>query len=144
MLAEGDSGRADASQARLGYRLRSRQGGSAFHEATRLSVVLPVLGSALLTLSLARKLQLRVIRREGSQMRRRELILGLSSAAAWPVVARAQRGEHVRRVGVLVPWSEDEPHARAWLSAFVKALAELRWGEGRNFADGRPLGRWQS
>jgi putative tryptophan/tyrosine transport system substrate-binding protein len=64
-------------------------------------------------------------------MRRREFIVGLGTAS-WPLAARAQQVERVRRVGVLLPWSGDEPHARAWLSAFVKALAELGWGEGRN------------
>src|SRR6516165_1494049 len=64
-------------------------------------------------------------------MRRREFIAGLGAAAS-PLAARAQQGERARRVGVLVPWSEDDVHARARFSAFVKALAELGWGEGRN------------
>jgi hypothetical protein len=64
-------------------------------------------------------------------MKRREFIAGLGSAAAWPIAARAQQGERVRRVGVLLPWGEDEPQARARLSAFVKAFAELGWSDGR-------------
>jgi putative ABC transport system substrate-binding protein len=43
-----------------------------------------------------------------------------------------QQGERVRRIGVLRPWSEDDPLARPWLSAFVTALAELGWSEERN------------
>jgi len=65
-------------------------------------------------------------------MRRREFITGASAAAAWPLAARAQQGERVRRIGVLVPYSEDDPYPRAWLSAFVQELAELGWKEGRN------------
>jgi putative ABC transport system substrate-binding protein len=65
-------------------------------------------------------------------MRRREFIAGLGGAAVWPLAARAQQGDRVRRVGVLLPWGKDEPHARARLSAFVIAFAELGWSGGRN------------
>jgi putative tryptophan/tyrosine transport system substrate-binding protein len=64
-------------------------------------------------------------------MRRREFITGLG-AAAWPLVARAQRGEGVRHVGVLLPLSEDDPYEKAMLSAFNRGLAELGWNSGRN------------
>jgi putative ABC transport system substrate-binding protein len=65
-------------------------------------------------------------------MNRRRFIAGLGSAAAWPVVARAQQGERVRRIGVLIPFDENDPVARPRLSAFAQALADLGWTEGRN------------
>jgi putative tryptophan/tyrosine transport system substrate-binding protein len=60
-------------------------------------------------------------------MRRREFIAGLGSAAAWPMVARAQQGDRVRRIGVLMPYEEYDPEAKAQLSAFTQGLAELGW-----------------
>ena len=65
-------------------------------------------------------------------MWRREFIAGLGSAAAWPVVARAQQGERVRRIGVQMNWEENDPEAKGYLSAFVQGLAELGWIDGRN------------
>jgi putative tryptophan/tyrosine transport system substrate-binding protein len=62
-------------------------------------------------------------------MRRREFIAGIS-AAAWPVVARAQQGERVRRIGVLLGWADSSPPY--WLDAFIKELARLGWVDGRN------------
>jgi putative ABC transport system substrate-binding protein len=63
---------------------------------------------------------------------RREFITLLGGAAAWPVAARAQQGERMRRVGVLLPFSEDEPEPKLWLSAFIRGLTEFGWIEGRN------------
>src|SRR5580658_2032032 len=60
-------------------------------------------------------------------MRRRVFIAGLGGAVAWPVVARAQRGGPVRRIGVLMPYEENDPEAKAQLSAFTQGLAELGW-----------------
>jgi putative ABC transport system substrate-binding protein len=65
-------------------------------------------------------------------MRRREFIAGLGSAAALPVVARAQQGDRVRRIGVLMGLDENDPDAKLRLSAFTQALADLGWTEGRN------------
>jgi putative tryptophan/tyrosine transport system substrate-binding protein len=63
-------------------------------------------------------------------MRRREFITGLAGAAAvWPVAVRAQQSD-VRRIGVLVEENDPEPKAR--LSAFIQALADLGWTDGRN------------
>jgi putative ABC transport system substrate-binding protein len=65
-------------------------------------------------------------------MRRREFIAGLGSAAAWPVVARAQRADRVRRIGVLLLGNENDPVLMSRLSAFAQALADLGWTDGRN------------
>src|SRR6516162_9709268 len=63
-------------------------------------------------------------------MRRRKFIAGLGSTAAWPLLARAQQGDRVRRIGVLM--AGDENDTRANLSAFTQAIAGLGWTEGRN------------
>jgi putative tryptophan/tyrosine transport system substrate-binding protein len=64
-------------------------------------------------------------------MRRRAFIAELGSAAAWPMVARAQQGERVRRIGVLM--AETDARAQGWLARFTSGLAELGWSNGRNF-----------
>jgi putative tryptophan/tyrosine transport system substrate-binding protein len=66
-------------------------------------------------------------------VRRRQFIVGLGgAAAAWPLVARAQQGERVRRIGVLMSFDENDPEAKARISAFTQALADLGWTDGRN------------
>ena len=66
-------------------------------------------------------------------MRRREFITLVGGAAsAWPFAARAQQGERVRRIGVLFAASPDFPELQARLSAFVQALQQLGWTDGRN------------
>jgi putative ABC transport system substrate-binding protein len=65
-------------------------------------------------------------------MRRREFIAGLGGAAVWPLTARAQPTERVRRIGVLIPYDENDPLAKPRLSALTQALADLGWIEGRN------------
>jgi putative ABC transport system substrate-binding protein len=69
-------------------------------------------------------------------MRRREFIVVLGGAAAvWPLAARAQRSERLRRVGVLlVGTSEGDGETEARLKAFRERLAQLGWIEGRNLA----------
>jgi putative ABC transport system substrate-binding protein len=64
-------------------------------------------------------------------MRRRDFIAGLGSAAAWPVVARAQQNGRVRRIGVLMSFDENDPVWKPRLSAFTQALADLGWTDGR-------------
>jgi putative ABC transport system substrate-binding protein len=65
-------------------------------------------------------------------MKRREFIAGLGSAAAWPVVARAQQGERIRRIGVLMPFDENDPEGKPRVSGFTQALADLGWTDGGN------------
>jgi ABC-type uncharacterized transport system substrate-binding protein len=65
-------------------------------------------------------------------MQRREFIGLAGSAAAWPVVARAQQPDRLRRIGVLTSFDEDDPEAKTYLSEFVKGLGELGWTDGRN------------
>ena len=63
---------------------------------------------------------------------RREFIAGIGSAAAWPVVARAQLHERVRLIGVLGSLDENDPDENLRLSAFTQALGALGWTVGRN------------
>jgi putative ABC transport system substrate-binding protein len=65
-------------------------------------------------------------------MTRREFIAGLGGAVAWPVAARAQQGERVRRIGVLTWGDENDPRLKTYVSTFTQALAELGWTDGRN------------
>jgi len=66
-------------------------------------------------------------------MRRRDFItLVSSSAVAWPVAARAQQGESVRRIGVLMNLAAEDPVSIARAKAFVQGLQALGWIEGRN------------
>jgi putative ABC transport system substrate-binding protein len=65
-------------------------------------------------------------------IRRRDFITLLGGAAAWPVAARAQQGERVRRIGVLLPYAADDPEARRYVEAFLRRLQELGWVVGRN------------
>jgi putative ABC transport system substrate-binding protein len=65
-------------------------------------------------------------------MRRREFITLLGGAAAWPLAARAQQRERMRRIGVLMNAVADEPRAVTRLGVFRQALAQLGWSEDRN------------
>jgi putative ABC transport system substrate-binding protein len=65
-------------------------------------------------------------------IRRREFIALFGGAAAWPLAARAQQGDRVRRIGVLMPGNENDPVWKPRLSAFTQALADLGWADGRN------------
>jgi putative tryptophan/tyrosine transport system substrate-binding protein len=66
-------------------------------------------------------------------MRRRDFIKAIvSSAAGWPLVARAQQTGAVRLIGVLMAYAESDATAQSWLAAFRAALAKLGWTEGSN------------
>jgi putative ABC transport system substrate-binding protein len=65
-------------------------------------------------------------------IKRREFITLLGGAAAWPLAARAQQGERMRLIGVLMPYDENDPLPKPSLSAFTQALADLGWTDGRN------------
>src|SRR5437016_12650591 len=64
--------------------------------------------------------------------RRREFITLIGGVAAWPLAARAQQPDRVRRIGVLMHVSESDADGQARLTTFVKRLKELGWAEGRN------------
>ena len=65
-------------------------------------------------------------------MRRREFLSVLGAAAAWPIVARAQQTDGLRRIGVLMGYAESDPDAQAKLAAFREGLQKLGWAEDRN------------
>ena len=66
-------------------------------------------------------------------MRRREFIKLLGgAAAAWPLAARAQQGERMRRIGVLLPATADDPQFQTLVGAFLQELQQLGWSIGRN------------
>jgi putative ABC transport system substrate-binding protein len=64
--------------------------------------------------------------------RRRDFIAGLAGAAAWPLGVRAQQGERMRLIGVLMNLAADDREGRARLAAFQDGLLQLGWIEGRN------------
>ena len=66
-------------------------------------------------------------------VRRREFIKVLGGAAAtWPLAARAQQGERMRRIGIILPAAADDAEFQTWVEAFLQALAQLGWVIGRN------------
>src|SRR5262245_36548813 len=68
-----------------------------------------------------------------TRMQRRSFLTLLGgSAAAWPLAAGAQQDGRVRRVGALMGGEENNPVAKAYISAFLQALADLGWTDGRN------------
>jgi putative ABC transport system substrate-binding protein len=66
-------------------------------------------------------------------MKRRDFITLLGGGAvAWPVAARAQQAERMRRIGVLTNLPADDPLSAARIAALVRRLQELGWTDGRN------------
>ncbi len=64
--------------------------------------------------------------------RRRDFIIKLGSAAAWPLAARAQQSERMRRIGVLMNTASDDAEGQARLVAFHQGLQQLGWTVGHN------------
>ncbi len=65
-------------------------------------------------------------------MRRREFISVLGSAAAWPLAARAQSRNRMRRIGMLMGYAESDPEAKGFFAGVMQTLADLGWIDGRN------------
>jgi putative tryptophan/tyrosine transport system substrate-binding protein len=65
-------------------------------------------------------------------MNRREFITIIGGAAAWPLAARAQQPERMRRIGVLMSLAAGDKQAQARLAAFLQGLQDLGWSDGRN------------
>jgi putative ABC transport system substrate-binding protein len=66
-------------------------------------------------------------------VKRRDFLTLLGgAAAAWPLVARAQQTERLRRIGVLMAYAESDAEAQAWVAAFREGLHRLGWTDGRN------------
>src|SRR5262249_15073762 len=71
-------------------------------------------------------------RRRGDRMKRRAFIALLGGAAVWPLAARAQQPDRMRRIGVLVNLPADDPQAQVRNAALLQGLQELGWTVGRN------------
>src|SRR5258705_8146605 len=65
-------------------------------------------------------------------LRRRQFLTLLGAAATWPLAARAQQRERVRRVGVLMPFTADDQEGQARLLAFAQGLQQMGWAVGSN------------
>ena len=65
-------------------------------------------------------------------MKRREFITLLGSTVVWPTAARGQLAERVRRIGVLMGYTENDPAAQAQIASFGQELNLLGWTTGRN------------
>jgi putative ABC transport system substrate-binding protein len=65
-------------------------------------------------------------------IRRREFIVTLGVAVAWPLAARAQQPSQVRRIGILMPYPNSDAESQSYVQAFRQELERLGWSEGRN------------
>src|SRR5215470_17520563 len=65
-------------------------------------------------------------------MQRRQFIVSLGSLAAWPLAARAQPADRMRRIGLLMNRAADNPEGQDRIAAFHQGLLELGWSVGRN------------
>src|SRR5262249_46255468 len=70
-------------------------------------------------------------RRRGDRVKRRAFITLLGGAAAWPLAARAQQGDRMRRIGVLTAGTDaNDPDAQSRIAAFLQAMQQLGWADG--------------
>jgi putative tryptophan/tyrosine transport system substrate-binding protein len=65
-------------------------------------------------------------------MQRRDFLGVLGGAAAWPIAARAQQPERMRRIGALMAFAESDPEELRYINAFLQGLKDLGWAPGRN------------
>src|ERR1700738_512950 len=65
-------------------------------------------------------------------MKRREFIMLSGTAFGWPLAVRAQQGDRMRRIGVLMGYAESDREGQAFVAAFREELQQLGWAEGRN------------
>src|SRR4030081_2428378 len=72
------------------------------------------------------------MKRASLPLQRRQFITLLGGAAAWPLAARAQQPERMRRLGVLLAATADDRENQSRIGAFQQGLAALGWTEGRN------------
>jgi putative tryptophan/tyrosine transport system substrate-binding protein len=70
--------------------------------------------------------------REASGLKRRSFITLLGGAAAWPLAARAQQPERMRRIGILLPVAPDDAEFQTRVGAFLQGLQQLGWAIGHN------------
>src|SRR4051812_39036018 len=68
----------------------------------------------------------------GAHMRRRKFLGVLGGATAWPVAARAQQSERMRRIGVLMDQAQVDTESSPRTAAFLRGLQQLGWTDGRN------------
>ena len=100
----------DANQVRAGHQCRGRQGAGFDVPPSLLALADEVI-----------------------EWKRREFVTLLGgAAAAWPLAARAQQGERMRRVGVLLSTAADDPQTPPLIAALAQGLSELGWTAGRN------------
>jgi putative tryptophan/tyrosine transport system substrate-binding protein len=71
-------------------------------------------------------------RMQFDRLKRRDFLTLLGGAASWPLAARAQQAERLRRIGVLMSTRADDPYGQARLVAFQQGLQKLGWSDGRN------------
>ena len=72
-------------------------------------------------------------------MRRRDFITLLGGATTWPLSARAQQSNEIKRIGIVMPYAEHDPEASPRLTALREGLLKLGWTEGRNIRFERRL-----